>query len=105
MGRDTVGGRPVLALLYTPKAGPAVKMFFDAETFLVARTVTTVDVPEAGGPMEQTSDVADYRAIDGIKVPFSIKTTSPIQTVAITLSKVEFNTPLDDAIFSRPGVK
>ena len=105
VGRDTVGGRPVLALLYTPKAGPAVKMFFDAETFLVARTVTTVDVPEAGGPVEQTSDVADYRVVDGIKVPFSIKTSSPIQTVATTLSKVEFNTTLDDAIFSRPIVK
>jgi len=104
-GKDTAGGRPVFVLLYTPKAGPASRMFFDAETFLITRTITKVNIPEAGGEIEQTSNVGDYRAIEGIQVPFSITATSAIQTVAITLSKVEINPPIDDAIFSRPGVK
>ena len=104
-GQDKVGGRAVFVLLYTPKAGPASRMLFDAETYLLARATTKLDVPEAGGAIEQTSDLGDYRAVDGIKVPFSVTVSSPSQTVAITLSKVEMNTALDDAIFSRPGVK
>ena len=104
-GPDKVGTRAVVVLLYTPKAGPATRMFFDAETFLLARAVTKVDVPEAGGEIEQTSDLGDYRAVDGIKVPFSVTVSSPTQTVAITLSKVEINATLDDAMFSRPVVK
>ena len=104
-GQDKAGGRAVFVLLFTPKAGPASKLFVDTETFLIARSVTTLDVPEAGGAIEQTSDLGDYRAIDGIKVPFSGRVSNPAQTVAITLSKVELNTPIDDAIFGRPGVK
>ncbi len=80
-------------------------MFFDAETFLLARAVTKLDVPEAGGEIEQTSDLGDYRAVDGVKLPFSVTVTNPAQSVVITLSRVEVNTVLDDAIFSRPGAK
>jgi outer membrane lipoprotein-sorting protein len=104
-GQDKIGGRAVVVLLYTPKAGPASKMFFDAETFLLARATTKLDVPEAGGEVEQTSDLSDYRAVDGIKVPFSVMMTSAGQTVAITLSKVQLNPTIDDAIFGRPVVK
>ncbi len=104
-GQDKAGGRAVFVLLYTPKTGPAAKLFVDTETFLVARSVTTLDVPEAGGAIEQTSVLGDYRAVDGIKVPFSVTVSSPAQTIAITLSKVELNMPIDDTIFGRPGVR
>jgi outer membrane lipoprotein-sorting protein len=104
-GPDKVGGRAVVVLLYTPTTGPATKMFFDAETYLLARAVTKMNVPAAGGEIEQTSDLGDYRAVDGIMQPFSVTVSSPAQRVAITLSKVEVNTALDDAIFSRPAVK
>ena len=104
-GQDKVGGRAVFVLLYTPKAGPASKLFLDTETFLLARSVTTLDVPEAGGAVEQTTDVGDYRVVDGVKTAFSVTVTGTAQTIVITLTKVELNTPIDDAIFSRPGVK
>ena len=31
-----------------------------------------VSVPEAGGEVEQSTDVTDYRVIDGVKTPFSV---------------------------------
>jgi hypothetical protein len=102
-GKDTMGGRGVFVLVYTPKEGPAAKFFVDAETFLITKTVTTIDVPEAGGPMEQTSETSDYREIDGVKVPFLIKAVTPAQTITITISKVEINKPVDDAMFVKPG--
>lgn len=104
-GQDKAAGRTAFVLLYTPKTGPAAKLFIDAETFLVARSVTTLDVPAAGGTVEQTTDLGDYRVVDGVKTAFSVTVSSPAQTIAITLSKVELNMPIDDTIFGRPGVK
>jgi outer membrane lipoprotein-sorting protein len=43
--------------------------------------------------------------VNGVKQAFAITITAPGQIVKITLSKVEFNTPIDDAMFSRPAVK
>ncbi len=102
-GKDTVGGRAALVLVYTPKEGPAAKMFIDAETYLVSKSVSTIDVPEAGGPMEQASETSDYRDVDGVKLPFSIKAVTPVQTIQIALSKIETNKPVDDALFVKPA--
>ena len=58
VGREKIGDRAVIVLQYTPKAGPSSKNYFDAETYLLVRNVVAVDVPEAGGRMEQTNDTA-----------------------------------------------
>ena len=42
--------------------------------------------------------------MDGVKVPFKIVNTSPNQTVTITITKVENNVALDDAIFVAKGL-
>ena len=69
------------------------------------RSVIKIDVPEMGGEIEQTSDVSDYRVIEGIKLPFAVKITNPMQTINLTFTKVELNKPIDDAMFSRPPAK
>lgn len=104
-GKDKVGDRAVHVLLYTPMAGPASRMFIDAETYDLLRTVTKVNVPEAGGEVEQTIDVGDFRAVSGMRLPFRVTTVNATQTVSITLAKIEINVPIDDAMFARPGIK
>jgi outer membrane lipoprotein-sorting protein len=104
-GKDKVGDRAVHVLLYTPMAGPASRMFIDAETYDVLRTVTKINVPEAGGEVEQTIDVGDFRTVSGMRLPFRVTTVNTTQTVSITLAKIEINVPIDDAMFARPGVK
>ena len=79
-----------------------MRTFFDAETYLPARIVVKVDIPEAGGEMEQTSDVSDYRVVDGIKIPFSITVSSAIQSFNIAVNKVEHNVKVDEALFAKP---
>lgn len=105
VGRETVAGRPVHVLEFTPKAGRPSRMFLDAETFLVVRLVSKLEVPEMGGDVEQRTDLEDYRPVDGVKVPFTIKIATGMQEFAIALSKVEHNKPLDEAIFSKPATK
>ena len=105
LGRETVGAKPVLAMQYTPAAGPAIKLYLDATTYLVSRSVVKLSVPEAGGEIEQATDVTDYRAIDGVQTPFLVTVSGSGQVLTITLTKVEYNVSLDDAVFSRPGGK
>jgi len=105
LGRETAGAKPVLVLQYTPASGPALKLYLDADTYLVSRTVVKLSLPEAGGEVEQSTDVTDYRVIDGVKTPFSVTVSSAGQLITISFAKVEYNVALDDAVFSRPGAK
>lgn len=104
-GKDKVGMRDALVLQYTPKAGSSVKEYFDAETYLLLRTVMKVNMPEMGGEIEQTSDLSDYREIDGVKIPFTVQAVTPAQTVTIRLDKVEHNKPIDESMFAKPVTK
>jgi hypothetical protein len=97
---EQLNGRDAIVLRVTPKVGSVSRIFIDAETYLVARTVATIDTP-ANGPLEQTSDVSDYRLVDGVKVAFHVVNANPLQTLNITLSKVEHNLPIDDAMFGK----
>lgn len=102
VGREKVGDRDNFVLRLTPKAGPPSRLFIDADTYVLTKTVITVNVPQLGTEVEQTSLVSDYRDVGGIKVPYQIRSVNQFQTIAITTTKVEQNTPIDDKMFSKP---
>jgi hypothetical protein len=98
---EKVGGKDAIVLLVTPKTGSPTRMFLDAETYLLIRLITTVNSAQLGGDIEQTTDLSDYRAVDDVKVPFRLVTANAVQTVNITLDKVEHNVAIDDAAFAK----
>ena len=97
--KEQVGGRDAIVLLITPKTGPPVRYFLDAGTYLVVKAVVKSSSPDMGD-FDQISEPSDYRAVDGVTVPFVVKTTNPAQNLTIKLDKVEHNVALDDAIFA-----
>ncbi len=101
-GKEKVDGRDAYVLIFKPKTGSVARQFIDAETYLPARVVVKLDIPEAGGEVEQTSDLSDYRVVDGVKIPFTVKVSSAIQNFTIAVTKVEHNVKIDEALFSRP---
>jgi len=96
---EMLNGKAVVVLRATPKAGSVTKLFFDAETYLIVRTVSTINSPQTGGDIEQTSDLSEYRAVDGVKVAFQVTNSNALQSAVIKLTKVEHNVALDDALF------
>jgi hypothetical protein len=62
----------------------------------------TVEVPQVGGEIEQTTEFLDYKEIDGIKLPFRLRSSSTIQNFTITVTKVEHNVKVDEALFPSP---
>jgi len=105
VGKDKVGDRAAYVILYTPKAGPATKEYIDADSYQLLRSIVTVDVPEIGSAVEQTSDMQDYRDVDGVKVPFTLVITNSMQVITVSVAKVEHNKPIDETMFSKPAVK
>ena len=48
-------------------------------------------------------EFCDYRTVDGITVPFHVRLlTNGVPQSEITVKSVEFNVPMDDAIFRMP---
>jgi hypothetical protein len=53
--------------------------------------------------VEQATETSDFRDVDGVKVPFQIKTISTLQTVLVNVTQVDQNKPIDAALFSKPA--
>jgi outer membrane lipoprotein-sorting protein len=104
-GKEKVGDRDAIVLQFVPKTGPASKQYFDAENYQLLKLVAKIDVPELGGEIEQSTELQDYREVDGVKIPFKVKMTNPAQTFTMTFTKVEHNKPLDDSMFTKPAAK
>jgi len=83
-------------------SGSVVHQFIDAETYLPIKVVVKVDVPQLGRELEQTSELLDYRQVDGVKVPFEIRSTSSVQNFTITFEHIEHNVAIDQTLFSKP---
>jgi outer membrane lipoprotein-sorting protein len=98
--RETIDGKECIVLLITPKAGSPTRMYFDAETYMIVRSVTKISSPTVG-EFEQMNEPSDYRAVDGVKVPFKLKNSTAQQSLTITLTKVENNVPIDEAMFTK----
>jgi hypothetical protein len=77
-------------------------MFIDSTTFMLVRTVITVNVPQLGGDIDQVVEFSDFRDVDGAKVPFVTKSTNSVQAVTATMTSVRHNVEIDDTTFAKP---
>ena len=102
VGKEKVGEREAYVMILTPKSGSAVRQYIDAESYLPVKVTLKVEVPQLG-ELQQTTEFTDYRDVDGVKVPFHVRATSTVQTSIITVTKVEHNTKVDEALFSKPA--
>jgi outer membrane lipoprotein-sorting protein len=102
-GKEKVGDREAFLLIFDPTTGSEQRQYIDAETYLPIRMVMTVNVPQLGQDVEQITEFLDYKEVDGIKIPFRLKSSSAIQNFTITVSKVEQNVKVDDTLFVKPA--
>jgi zinc protease len=100
-GKEKIGDRDAYVLILKPKSGASVRQFVDAESYLPVRLLLKVDLPQIG-EVEQTTDLSDFREVDGVKVPFAVSASSAVQHSTIKITKVEHNTKIDEALFSKP---
>lgn len=105
LGRETVDGVDAWKLRITKKSGASKTMWLDAATFLEAREESERTVQ--GKPAVWVTTLSDYRDVGGRKVPF-VTESRPKEGAGsqkITLKTVEFDVPIDPALFRLPESK
>ncbi len=89
----TVAGKPAHHLKVSRKDLPTQHVYLDPDTFVELRITTE-------GANASETDLSDYKAIDGIMVPHSVKISQGGAVQAeLKITTVTFNTPIDDAMF------
>ncbi len=103
--KETVGTSEAYVIQFTPKSGPGVRVFIDTQSFMLVKTIITINVPQLGGPVDQVVEYSDFREVDGLKIPYLTKSRNPVQTITAVMTNVKHNVEIDDSSFSRPAAK
>lgn len=101
-GKEKVGERDAYVMIAQPKIGPLMRLYLDAETLLLVKSVSTAGAPQVG-QFEQSIEFSDYRDVGGVKVAFRLKATSPAQSFDVQMTKIEDNMAVDPSQFARPA--
>jgi len=102
-GKPKIDGRDVYALRATTTGGKREQLFFDVETgLLVRRTTSTTTLI---GTIPEQVDFSDYRDVDGLKMPFTIRvsTVDPTYSVVRKFTEIKLNVPVDPKRFTKPA--
>ena len=94
-------GRPAwkLAITHDDKT---TTVYLDEKTGLERKVSASVN--QGGTQLLVESVISDYQPVDGIMVPRKVQTLVGGQTQAtVTIEKVEFNVPIEDAQFKMPA--
>jgi hypothetical protein len=76
------------------------RLYFDKESGLLLRRVSAQRT--LFGPLADSSDYSDYKEVQGVKLAFTVKRTTPETTFIRKIDSIEFNKPVGDGAFSRP---
>jgi Photosynthetic reaction centre cytochrome C subunit len=78
------------------------RLYFDKQSGLLLRRVSAQRT--LFGPLADSSDYSDYKDVQGVKIAFTVKRTTPETTFTRKIDSIEFNKPIGDDVFSRPAV-
>jgi outer membrane lipoprotein-sorting protein len=104
VGKESIDGADAYHLKVTLKSGDLRDLYIDANSFLLTKTVAKTVVQ--GAEVQMESKFADYREVQGVKLPFSIDQHAmdgQIPDQKITFQKVDMNIPVEDSLFTMPA--
>jgi outer membrane lipoprotein-sorting protein len=102
LGKEKIEGTDAYKLKISLKNGDVMTTYIDSDSFLEIKGETTRTV--RGTEQMFESAIGDYKEVNGIMFPFAIESSAKGSTekVKYTITKIELNVPVDDAIFKMP---
>jgi hypothetical protein len=102
-GKDKIDGKDVYVLRGLGIDGKGERLFFDAQTGLLLRRITST--PTIVGIIPEQVDFEDYRDVDGLKLPFTIRITAIDSFYNSTrkFTEIKLNLPVDETKFNKPA--
>ncbi|MCA1620105.1 MAG: c-type cytochrome [Acidobacteria bacterium] len=102
-GRRRVGDRDAVVVVDRPSEGVQRRYFFDAQTGLLLRILTLTDA--ILNQLPEQIDFEDYREVEGIKLPFTMRTSAIDTYNSFTrkLTEVRAGVSVEDTLFNMPA--
>jgi len=103
LGKEKVEGTDAYKLKITLKNGDVITDYLDADSFLEIKQEMKRTV--RGSEQEIEASLGDYKEVNGVMFPFAMENgiKGSQEKQKITVSKIELNVPVDDAIFKMPA--
>jgi zinc protease len=100
-GSEKVGDKDAWHVVATPVEGAPEHWYIDKATSLLIRSKMELEGPM--GKLEIVTDMQDYREVEGVKLPWTVKQQAGPVEVVLKFEDVKVNVPLDDAMFRKPA--
>ena len=84
----------------TPADPNPEKLYFDRNTGLLVRRYR--EFRTVLGSIPSQDDYEDYKEVDGIRLPFTIRTSNPNSVVTLKVTEVKHNVFINDEKFNKP---
>jgi photosynthetic reaction center cytochrome c subunit len=97
---EKIGDTQCVTVAALRKDQPPVRLWFDESSGLLVRMLRFVETPLGQNPTE--IDYADYRDVDGVKIPSRWTIARPNGRFTIQVTDVQQNVPVDSARFTKP---
>jgi outer membrane lipoprotein-sorting protein len=102
-GKQKVGDKDAYVIEATPTGASAETWYFDAETGLLLRADAEREGPNGVGTVQLYLE--DYRGVDGVKIPHTLRQTTPDFAISIKISEIKHNVDVEDTKFAKPAAK
>jgi photosynthetic reaction center cytochrome c subunit len=97
---EKIDGHETWLVIGENEGEPPLRLYLDQKSGLLVRLVRYVDSPLGYNPTQ--IDYTDYRAADGVKVPYRWTVARPGNRFTIQVGQLQQNVPVDDAKFVPP---
>jgi outer membrane lipoprotein-sorting protein len=97
---EKIDGHDTLLVVAHKEGEPPLKLYLDQKSNLLVRLIRYTDSPLGYNPTQ--IDYADYRAADGIKIPYRWTVARPGNRFTVQVEQLQQNVPVDDAKFVPP---
>src|SRR6266850_3109789 len=96
VGHAQVRGKDALQLEVTAPTGVKLQVFFDPQTHLIVKEAATV------GGVEEEILYDDYRAVEGVKLPYKIELHRDGEKYNISVTRAAINGTVGERVFDFP---
>ncbi len=100
LGIECIDSTDCYVIKLTLPSGIRWFQYYSTETDLKFKE--TKEIHTKQGLFGQETYFSDYREVNGLKFPFTIKQYLGLQEIELTVTSIEINTGLDDSVFELP---
>jgi photosynthetic reaction center cytochrome c subunit len=102
-GIETVNGHDASVMMAWWKGGGADRIYFDVQSGLLMRITHSIESPLGALPLQ--TEYEDYRDVNGLKIPFTVRVTRVDGATTYTWQKMEANVAIDPRRYEKPAKK